>query len=151
MTVLRHLLYLAVLAATVGYSFVANGYELFIIATVGLYALVGVGLNILLGLTGLLYFWQGQLSPRHEVELQKSLVLQVPPPTTLEIAALGFQDLVADGLWLMLVQEFGAFYEDPGAEASPEPDLAELYTDVYVSEWGPYRGTSPPEMLGDGA
>ncbi|MHC4946678.1 MAG: pyruvate dehydrogenase (acetyl-transferring) E1 component subunit alpha [Planctomycetota bacterium] len=37
------------------------------------------------------------------------------------------------------------------AEASPEPDLAELYTDVYVSEWGPYRGTSPPEMLGDGS
>jgi pyruvate dehydrogenase E1 component alpha subunit len=30
---------------------------------------------------------------------------------------------------------------------SPAPDVAELYTDVYVEEWGPYRGTSLPEML----
>lgn len=52
MTVLRYLSYVAALAATVGYTFAANGYELFIIATVGLYALVGIGLNILLGLTG---------------------------------------------------------------------------------------------------
>jgi pyruvate dehydrogenase E1 component alpha subunit len=33
------------------------------------------------------------------------------------------------------------------AEASPEPDPSELYTDVYTDQWGPYRGTSPPEML----
>ena len=33
------------------------------------------------------------------------------------------------------------------AEASPKPDMSELYTDVYVEEWGPYTGTSLPEML----
>ena len=36
------------------------------------------------------------------------------------------------------------------AEASPPPDLAELYTDVYVEKWGPYLGTSRPQMLSDG-
>jgi pyruvate dehydrogenase E1 component alpha subunit len=35
------------------------------------------------------------------------------------------------------------------SEKSPEPDLAELYTDVYVEAWGPYKGTSPPQMLTD--
>ena len=33
------------------------------------------------------------------------------------------------------------------AEASPEPPIEELYKDVYVEEWGPYKGTSPPQML----
>ena len=33
------------------------------------------------------------------------------------------------------------------AENSPEPDLSELYKDVYVDEWGPFTGTSLPEML----
>ncbi len=33
------------------------------------------------------------------------------------------------------------------AEASPETPLDELYTDVYTDVWGPYKGTSPPEML----
>jgi len=32
------------------------------------------------------------------------------------------------------------------AEASPPPDLSELYTDVYTDTWGPYPGTSPPQM-----
>jgi pyruvate dehydrogenase E1 component alpha subunit len=35
------------------------------------------------------------------------------------------------------------------AEASPEPDLEELYTDVYVDEWGPFKGTSEPPMWTD--
>ncbi len=33
------------------------------------------------------------------------------------------------------------------AEESPEPPQSELYTDVYTEVWGPYRGTTPPEML----
>jgi pyruvate dehydrogenase E1 component alpha subunit len=33
------------------------------------------------------------------------------------------------------------------AEDSPEPDISELYKDVYVDEWGPFTGTSLPEML----
>ena len=37
------------------------------------------------------------------------------------------------------------------AEASPPPDVVEeLYKDVYVEEWGPYNGTSEPEMLTNG-
>ncbi len=32
------------------------------------------------------------------------------------------------------------------AEASPPPDINELYTDVYTDRWGPYRGSSPPPM-----
>ena len=35
------------------------------------------------------------------------------------------------------------------AEASPEPDLSELYTDVYVERFGPYLGTSPPQIVTD--
>ncbi|MCA9291044.1 MAG: pyruvate dehydrogenase (acetyl-transferring) E1 component subunit alpha [Phycisphaerales bacterium] len=35
------------------------------------------------------------------------------------------------------------------AEASPEPDLSELYHDVYVERWGPYTGTSEPQLLTD--
>jgi pyruvate dehydrogenase E1 component alpha subunit len=35
------------------------------------------------------------------------------------------------------------------AEASPEPPLDELYHDVYVERWGPYTGTSQPQMLTD--
>ncbi|MEC8560522.1 MAG: pyruvate dehydrogenase (acetyl-transferring) E1 component subunit alpha [Planctomycetota bacterium] len=36
------------------------------------------------------------------------------------------------------------------ADASPPPDVAEeLYKDVYVERWGPYNGTSEPEMLGE--
>ena len=26
----------------------------------------------------------------------------------------------------------------------------EIYTDVYADEWGPYLGTTPPPMLGEG-
>jgi pyruvate dehydrogenase E1 component alpha subunit len=33
------------------------------------------------------------------------------------------------------------------ADQSPVPGMEELYTDVYVQQWGPYKGTSPPEML----
>lgn len=36
----------------VAYASTANSYELYILATVGFYAMVGVGLNVLLGLTG---------------------------------------------------------------------------------------------------
>lgn len=35
------------------------------------------------------------------------------------------------------------------AENSPEPPLGELYKDVYADEWGPFTGTSLPEMLQD--
>ena len=38
--------------AALGYASIANSYELYILATVGFYAMVGVGLNVLLGLTG---------------------------------------------------------------------------------------------------
>jgi pyruvate dehydrogenase E1 component alpha subunit len=33
------------------------------------------------------------------------------------------------------------------ADASPAPGIDELYHDVYVEKWGPYTGTSLPEML----
>ncbi len=33
------------------------------------------------------------------------------------------------------------------AKQSPEAPLDELYTDVYTDSWGPYKGTSKPEML----
>jgi pyruvate dehydrogenase E1 component alpha subunit len=33
------------------------------------------------------------------------------------------------------------------ADASPPPPESELYHDVYVERWGPYTGTSLPEML----
>lgn len=33
------------------------------------------------------------------------------------------------------------------SDESPEPPLQELYTDVYVDQWGPFTGTSLPEML----
>jgi pyruvate dehydrogenase E1 component alpha subunit len=33
------------------------------------------------------------------------------------------------------------------ADGSPAPDVGELYKDVYVEQWGPYKGTSPPEMM----
>jgi pyruvate dehydrogenase E1 component alpha subunit len=33
------------------------------------------------------------------------------------------------------------------AKQSPEAPLEELYTDVYTDFWGPYKGTSKPEML----
>jgi len=33
------------------------------------------------------------------------------------------------------------------AKESPEPPMSELYTDVYTDVWGPYKGTSKPEML----
>ena len=35
------------------------------------------------------------------------------------------------------------------AEESPEPDLSELYHDVYVEQWGPYSGTSFPQFMQD--
>jgi pyruvate dehydrogenase E1 component alpha subunit len=33
------------------------------------------------------------------------------------------------------------------SEESPPPDASELYHDVYVEPWGPYTGTSKPQML----
>ena len=33
------------------------------------------------------------------------------------------------------------------AEESPEPHVSDLYTDVYADKWGPYLGTSLPQML----
>jgi pyruvate dehydrogenase E1 component alpha subunit len=33
------------------------------------------------------------------------------------------------------------------ASDSPAPDVTELYTDVYTGFWGPYQGTSLPEMM----
>ena len=36
------------------------------------------------------------------------------------------------------------------ADESPEPDLDELYNDVYADSWGPYPGTSLPKMLREG-
>jgi len=36
------------------------------------------------------------------------------------------------------------------AEESPEPQLEELYTDVYTHSCGPYKGTSVPRMLHEG-
>ena len=35
------------------------------------------------------------------------------------------------------------------ADASPPPGLEELYHDVYVEAWGPYTGTSEPQMIDD--
>ena len=35
------------------------------------------------------------------------------------------------------------------ARTSPEPDPSELYTDVYVEAWGPYTGTTEPEIIRD--
>ena len=37
------------------------------------------------------------------------------------------------------------------AEASEPPEIAELYHDVYVEKFGPYSGTSLPEMMKDDA
>lgn len=52
MSVLKFLLPLSLAAFAVGYASSADGYVLYIIATVGFYTMVGVGLNVLLGLTG---------------------------------------------------------------------------------------------------
>ena len=52
---MRNLKYLRVgglVAFSAAYCFVANGYELYVLSMVGLTAMVGVGLNILMGLTG---------------------------------------------------------------------------------------------------
>jgi TPP-dependent pyruvate/acetoin dehydrogenase alpha subunit len=36
------------------------------------------------------------------------------------------------------------------AEASPPPSVEEeLYRDVYVEEWGPYTGTTEPQIITD--
>ena len=36
------------------------------------------------------------------------------------------------------------------AEASPPPSIEEeLYRDVYVEAWGPYNGTTEPEIIRD--
>jgi pyruvate dehydrogenase E1 component alpha subunit len=35
------------------------------------------------------------------------------------------------------------------ADKSPAPDLSELYRDVYVQQWGPYTGTSMPQIVTD--
>ncbi len=34
------------------------------------------------------------------------------------------------------------------AEQSPQPPASDLYRDVYLERWGPYTGSSDPEMLG---
>jgi len=52
MSSLKYLLALLPMAFAVGYASFADGYVLYIIATVGFYTMVGVGLNVLLGLTG---------------------------------------------------------------------------------------------------
>ena len=52
----------------------------------------------------------------------------------------GFKTRIADTR--VLVREAMAW-----AEASPVPDSSELYHDVFVKEFGPYTGTTPPEML----
>jgi ABC-type branched-subunit amino acid transport system ATPase component/ABC-type branched-subunit amino acid transport system permease subunit len=52
MTPLKFALSLLPGLAALAYASMANSYELYILATVGFYAMVGVGLNILLGLTG---------------------------------------------------------------------------------------------------
>ncbi len=36
------------------------------------------------------------------------------------------------------------------SDESPLPGIEELYHDVYVEKWGPYTGTSDPEMLREG-
>jgi pyruvate dehydrogenase E1 component alpha subunit len=36
------------------------------------------------------------------------------------------------------------------AKKSPETPMEELYTDVYADSWGPFTGTSRPEMLQEG-
>ncbi|HEC90725.1 MAG TPA: ATP-binding cassette domain-containing protein [Alphaproteobacteria bacterium] len=52
MTPLKIILSLLPGAAAFAYASIANSYELYILATVGFYTMVGVGLNVLLGLTG---------------------------------------------------------------------------------------------------
>lgn len=52
MSFLKYLLALAPVVAAAWYASGADGYVLYIIATVGFYTMVGVGLNVLLGLTG---------------------------------------------------------------------------------------------------
>ena len=52
MSVTRMILSAASIAAALIYASFANSYELYILATVGFYAMVGVGLNVLLGLAG---------------------------------------------------------------------------------------------------
>ena len=52
MSILKYLLALLPVAVAVGYASFADGYVLYIIATVCFYTMVGVGLNVLLGLTG---------------------------------------------------------------------------------------------------
>jgi pyruvate dehydrogenase E1 component alpha subunit len=37
------------------------------------------------------------------------------------------------------------------SDASPVPSMDELFTDVYVEKWGPYTGSTQPEMNGGGA
>jgi len=34
------------------------------------------------------------------------------------------------------------------SDASPIPSMDELFTDVYVEKWGPYTGSTQPEMNG---
>jgi pyruvate dehydrogenase E1 component alpha subunit len=36
------------------------------------------------------------------------------------------------------------------AKKSPETPMEEMYKDVYTDYWGPYIGTSKPEMLEEG-
>ena len=52
MTPVKIILSLLPGVAALAYASTANNYEVYILATVGFYAMVGVGLNVLLGLTG---------------------------------------------------------------------------------------------------
>jgi pyruvate dehydrogenase E1 component alpha subunit len=36
------------------------------------------------------------------------------------------------------------------SERSPVTPMSDLYRDVYMERWGPYTGSSQPEMLGGG-
>jgi branched-chain amino acid transport system ATP-binding protein len=52
MKYLKYLAYAALILVPAAYCFIGNGYELQILSTVGLITMVGVGLNILMGMVG---------------------------------------------------------------------------------------------------
>ena len=52
----RAVFLMAAFAAAVAFTAMGNSYDVFIMATLGLTALVGIGLNVLLGLTGQVSF-----------------------------------------------------------------------------------------------
>jgi len=57
-------------------------------------------------------------------------------------------DLTRDGIKQMTRQVKSQVREAVlWARQSPETPIDELYTDVYTDRWGPFRGTSKPQML----